>query len=145
MFEQLLIGSVLIFTSLAGGAILWWQLTEVLERIEPWLRRPPYRFKSLVVILFVVVTTMAMMTFGVWLWAIVFKYMNVFSTLEEAVYYSLLAYTTLGLGEVFVPLEYRLLVGMTGGNGFLLFGLLTAMLTDTLRYVRQIQHDQTNL
>ncbi len=89
----------------------------------------------------VVLATMAMMTFGVWLWAIVFQQMAVFASLEEAVYYALVAYSTLGLGDVKMPEEQRLLGGMTAANGFLMFGLMTAMLTDTLRHVRRVQRD----
>ena len=89
----------------------------------------------------VVLSTMSMMTLGVWLWAIVFEQMSVFSSMEEAVYYSLVAYTTLGLGDVVVPQEQRLLGGMTGANGFLMFGLMTAMLTDTLRHIRRVQRN----
>ena len=114
---------------------------EVLLWMEPWLRRPPYPAKSLVVISMVALSTMSMMTLGVWLWAIVFKQMSVFSSIEEAVYYSLVAYTTLGLGDVVVPQEQRLLGGMTGANGFLMFGIMTAMVTDTLRHVRRVQHN----
>ncbi|NNE54127.1 MAG: two pore domain potassium channel family protein [Sulfitobacter sp.] len=120
---------------------MWWFLNELILWIEPWLRRPPYPVKSFVVIMMVVLSTMCMMTFGVWLWALVFKQMSVFGTLEEAVYYSLVAYTTLGLGDVVVPQEQRLLGGMTGANGFLMFGLMTAMLTDTLRHVRRVQRN----
>ena len=108
--------------------------------MEPWLQRPPHPIKSFVVILMVVLATMAMMTLGVWLWAIVFEQMSVFTSFEEAIYYSLVAYTTLGLGDVTMPKEQRLLGGMTGANGFLMFGLMTAMLTDTLRHVRRVQH-----
>lgn len=141
MFEQLLLGSAITLASLVGGATMWWVLNEVLLWMEPWLRRPPHPAKSLVVILMVVLSTMAMMTFGVWLWAIVFYQMLVFSSIEEAVYYSLVAYTTLGIGDVLVPQEQRLLGGMTAANGFLMFGIMTAMVTDTLRHVRRIQHN----
>ncbi len=140
MLQQLLLGSLVTLLSLVGGAVLWWALNGILEKMEPWIRRPPHAAKSLIIILMVVVSTMAMMTFGVWLWAIVFLMSEVFSTLEEAVYYSLVAYTTLGLGDVTIPIERRLLGGMTGANGFLMFGLMTAMLTDTLRHVRRVQH-----
>ncbi len=139
MLDQLFMGSCITLVSLVGGATLWWGLNEILDWMEPWLQRPPNLVKSLVVILMVVVSTMSMMTLGVWLWAIVFVKISVFPTLEEAVYYSLVAYTTLGLGDVVVPVEKRLLGGMTGANGFLMFGLMTAMLTDTLRHVRRMQ------
>ena len=141
MAHQLFLGSVITLVSLLGGAVLWWALNNGLERMEPWIRRPPHRAKSLVVVLMVVVSTMLMTTLGVWLWAIVFVANGVFSTLEEAVYFALVAYTTLGLGDVIIPVEQRLLGGMTGANGFLMFGLMTAMLTDTLRHVRRVQHN----
>ncbi|MEL7256270.1 MAG: ion channel [Pseudomonadota bacterium] len=139
MIDQLLLGSFITLVSLVGGAILWWLLNETLEFMEPWLQRPPLPLKSLVVILMVVLATMAMMTLGVWLWAVVFLQMSIFASLEEAVYYSLVAYTTLGLGDVSMPKDKRLLGGMTAANGFLMFGLMTAMLTDTLRHVRRVQ------
>ncbi len=141
MFDQLLLGSAITLISLIGGAMMWWILNEVILWMEPWLRRPPHPAKSLVVVLMVVLSTMAMMTFGVWLWAIVFKQMSVFGSIEEAVYYSLAAYTTLGIGDVVVPQEQRLLGGMTAANGFLMFGIMTAMVTDTLRHVRRVQHN----
>ena len=136
---QLLFGSLVTLVSLIGGALLWWSLNNALEQLEDWIRRPPHTLKSLAVILIAVVSTMVMMTFGVWLWAIVLMFTEVFGTLEEAVYYSLVAYTTLGLGDVSIPVERRLLGGMTGANGFLMFGLMTAMLTDTLRHLRRGQ------
>lgn len=139
MVGQLLLGSIITLVSLLAGASMWWILNEWLARVEPWLRRPPLKWKSSFVILIVVLSAMATMTFGVWLWALMFRQMAVFPTLEEAVYYSLVAYTTLGLGDVVVPQKQRLLGGMTGANGFLMFGLLTAMLTDTLRHIRRVQ------
>ena len=62
--------------------------------------------------------------------------------MEEATYFSLVAYTTLGLSETNVmPKEWRLLGGITGANGFLMFGLMTAILTDSLRHIRRVQHN----
>lgn len=141
MLNQLLLGSAITLISLTGAALVWWVLNEALLWMEPWLRRPPKPAKSLIVILMAVIATMTMMTLGVWLWAVIFTQMLVFDSLEEAVYYSLVAYTTLGLGDVVVPQEQRLLGGMTAANGFLMFGLMTAMLTDTLRHIRRVQHN----
>ncbi|KUJ77068.1 ion channel [Ruegeria profundi] len=140
MISQLLLGSVITLLSIMTGAIMWGVLNEVLEKMEPWLRHSNNRFMSFVVVLImVVVCIMSVTTFGVWLWALVFLQMSVFSTLEEAVYYSLVAYTTLGIGDVVVPQHQRLLGGMTGANGFFMFGLMTAMLTDIFRHVGRMQ------
>ena len=141
MISQLLLGSAITLISLTGAALVWWVLNEALLWVEPWLQRPPKPVKSLIVIIMAVIATMIMMTSGVWLWALVFAQMQVFNDLEEAVYYSLVAYTTLGLGDITVPKDQRLLGGMTGANGFLMFGLMTAMLTDTLRHIRRVQHN----
>ena len=141
VLEQLLLGAVVTLISLAGGVSMWVILNELLLILEPWLRRPPHLWKSFIVILMVAVVTMCMTAFGVWLWAMVFEKMSVFGDFEEAVYYSLVAYTTLGLGDIVVPRDQRLLGGMTGATGFLMFGVMTAMLTDTLRHVRRVQRD----
>ncbi|MEM6382255.1 MAG: ion channel [Pseudomonadota bacterium] len=140
MVSQLTFGTFITLVSLLSGAVLWWGFSNALDRIQPWFVRPPYARKSLLVIMLVIICTMLMMTLGVWLWAIAFQAIDVFATLEEAVFFSLVAYTTLGLGDVHIPLEHRLLGGMAGANGFLMFGLMTAMLTDTLRHVRRVQH-----
>ncbi len=141
MLEQFFLGSIVTLVSLSGGSMMWWGLNEMFLRMESWLRRPPHPAKLVCVILLVVVAIMGIVTFGVWLWAIVFHVLGVFSTMEEAVYYSLVAYTTLGFGDDLMPTSERLLGGMTGANGFLMFGLMTAMITDTLRHARRIQHN----
>lgn len=141
MFDQIFLGSAITLISLLLGALLWFALNEVLETHEEWLRGPPKAPRMFLIIGGVVLGTMLMMTMGVWIWAGLFYWLSIFPTLEEAFYYSLVAYTTLGLGDVVVPQEWRLLGGMTGANGFLMFGLMTAVLTDSLRHIRRVQHD----
>ena len=139
MFDQLFLGLVITLVSLTGGSVVWWALNEVIMKMESWLRRPPHTAKSFFVIFLVVLASMVIMMFGVWLWAAVFRAKDIFASMEEAVYYSLVAYTTLGFGDNLVPTSQRLLGGMTGANGFLMFGLMTAMITDTLRHTRRVQ------
>ena len=141
MTDHIALGSMLTLLSLFFGAVMWFTLNEILERREDWLRRPPRQGKMFLVIGLVVLCTMGMMTVGVWMWAAMFMWLDIFATLEEATYYSLVAYTTLGLGDVVVPFEWRLLGGMTGTNGFLMFGMMTAVLTDSLRHIRRVQHN----
>ena len=64
-----------------------------------------------------------------------------FATLEASVYFSLVAYTTLGFGDILLPNDWRLLSGMAAANGLLNFGLLTAILVETLRQIRLGQID----
>jgi hypothetical protein len=67
--------------------------------------------------------------------------LGIFETLEEAVYFALVSYTTLGFGDVLLEKEWRLLSGMAAANGLLNFGLLTALLVEALRHIRLGQMD----
>mgnify|MGYP003674721669 CR=1 FL=1 len=62
---------------------------------------------------------------------------------EESVYFGFVAFTTLGFGDILLPLQWRLLGGMAAANGLLNFGLLTAVIVETLRQVRRMQRDAT--
>jgi hypothetical protein len=80
-----------------------------------------------------------MVTAGVWMWAFTLRALGVFITMEASVYFSLVAYTTLGFGDILLPQDWRLLAGMAAANGLLNMGLLTAMLVEILRHVRMGQ------
>ena len=80
-----------------------------------------------------------MMISSVLLWAVSLFWLNIFSTLEEAVYFALVAFTTLGFGDILLPQDWRLLGGMSAANGLLMFGLLTAILVEILRDTRARQ------
>lgn len=80
-----------------------------------------------------------MMISSVLLWAVSLFLLNIFSTLEEAVYFALVAFTTLGFGDILLPQDWRLLGGMSAANGLLMFGLLTAILVEILRDTRARQ------
>ena len=72
-------------------------------------------------------------------WAIALRLLGIFETFESSMYFSLVAFTTLGFGDILLPQEWRLLGGMAAANGLLLFGLLTAILVETLRLARREQ------
>lgn len=120
-----------LFAGLAAGVMEWAFL-----RTHGWLLRKPYRPKLLLVLVLMALWAMAVVTVGVWFWALCYLLLGVFHTMEAAVYFSLVSYTTLGYGDVILPQEWRILGGMTGAGGFLNFGLLAAMLVEALRQVR---------
>ncbi|MFN3144581.1 MAG: ion channel [Paracoccaceae bacterium] len=61
--------------------------------------------------------------------------------MEASVYFSIVAFTTLGFGDILLPQDWRLLAGLTAVNGLLMFGFLTAMLVEVLRRVRNTQSE----
>ncbi|NNE86955.1 MAG: two pore domain potassium channel family protein [Silicimonas sp.] len=142
MLTQLTIGSALTLTSFLIATLSWWVLELALVRIHGWSTKPPHGPKLMAVLTMALIWTLFMMTAAVWLWAIALYALNVFVEFEASVYFALVAFTTLGFGDILLPQEWRLLGGMAAANGLLMFGLLTAILVETLRETRLRQRGQ---
>jgi voltage-gated potassium channel Kch len=136
MIGQIALGTGLLLTSILIAAASAWVMELAFERGHRWLMREPHRPKLFLMIAAVSVWILAVITAGVWLWATAFLVIGVFPTFEEAMYFALVTFTTLGFGDVLLPMEWRLLAGMAAANGLLNFGLLTALLVEALRHVR---------
>ena len=136
MLIQIALGSALVLISIliAGGS--YWVMELVLHRLHPWLARRPHRPKLVLVLSMTAIWVLAQMTAGVWIWALALRGLGIVQTLEEAVYFALVAFTTLGLGDVLLPVDWRLLAGMAATNGLLNIGLTTALMLDSLRSIR---------
>jgi voltage-gated potassium channel Kch len=145
MLTQITIGSGLTLASFLIATLSWWVLEVILVRLHDWSTKPPHGLKLMVVLTTALIWTLFMMTAAVWLWAIALYLLDVFVEFEASVYFALVAFTTLGFGDILLPQEWRLLGGMAAANGLLMFGLLTAILVETLREtrLRQRGHGQS--
>lgn len=139
MFIQIAIGSGLLLLSIliAGGS--FWIMEWALLRDRAWLARPPHRPKLILVLIVAAIWILAQVTAGVWMWAFAMMALGIFDTLELSVYFALVAFTTLGFGDILLPDEWRLLSGMAAVNGLLNFGLVSAILVEALRQIRTHQ------
>ncbi len=140
MLVQLLLGSALIGLTAFVAAMSWWGLEVVLARSHKWLVRPSHGIKLILALSLAMLWTIVMMTASVWIWAVALWMLHIFDSFETSVYFSLVAFTTLGFGDILLPVEWRLLSGLAAANGLLVFGLLTAMLVETLTQIRLRQH-----
>jgi len=136
MLVQIAVGTGLLLTNIVIAAMAALVLEVAFQRGHRWLLREPHRPKLVVVVAGVSLWLLGVVTSGVWIWAAAFVGVGAFATLEEAVYFAVVVYTTLGLGDVLLPKEWRLLAGMAAANGFLNFGLLTALFIESLRTIR---------
>lgn len=127
---------MLLLITIGVAGISFWLMETTTIRMHSWLLRPPHRPKLMIVLCLSAVWILAQMTVGVWLWAGAFLWLGVFNTLEAAVYFSLVAFTTLGFGDVLLPQEWRLLSGMAAANGLLNIGIVTAFLVEGVQQVR---------
>lgn len=136
MFIQLAIGTLLLVASVMVAGISFWFFEWRLTVAAPWLTRSPHRAKLMLVLCATAIWVLLQMTVAVWMWALTFLVLEIFGTLEEAVYFALVAFTTLGFGDILLPVEWRLLGGMAALNGLLNIGLMTAAMVETLRQLR---------
>lgn len=141
MFIQIFVGTGLIVLSVMVSALGFLVFELGLERAHGWLIREPHHPKLAIVLAGAVIGVLWMITAGVWIWAIAFRLAGLFLHMEEALYFSLVAFTTLGFGDLLLPPEWRLLGGMCATNGLLNIGMMTALLMEVLRHVRRNQKE----
>ncbi|ATR82349.1 two pore domain potassium channel family protein [Pseudomonas sp. FFUP_PS_473] len=79
---------------------------------------------------------MSLMLFGNFiqmaLWAVLYLLLGEFTDFSTAVYFSGVTFSTVGYGDVVLSEHWRLLSPLEAGNGILMFGVSTAMMTATL-------------
>ena len=63
----------------------------------------------------------------VWSWAVLYVFLGAFQSIETAVYFSTVTFTTLGFGDIVLEDEWRLLSAFEAANGLLMFGWSTAL------------------
>lgn len=136
MLGQIAFGSGLMLGSIAFAGLWIWLLEWAYARWEGWLLRAPHRPKLMLVVMVSSLSVLAMVTMSVWLWAVAFHLLRIFASFEEAMYFTLVTFTTLGYGDVLMPPEWRILGGLAAANGLLSFGLTTALMVESLRHVR---------
>lgn len=71
-------------------------------------------------------------TIEVWFWAWMLMSVDVIVGIEDAVYFALVTYTTVGYGDIVLPEGYRIFGVFAGVTGLLSFGFSTAFLASLL-------------
>ena len=141
MLTQIAIGTVLLIVNITLSAIAAMALEVLFQKTHPWMMREPHRPKLVLLVAGVSLWLLGVITLGVWIWALAYFWLGAFPTLEQSVYFSIVAYTTLGLGDLVLPQDWRILSGMEAANGFINFGLLCALFIEALRQIRLNQFE----
>jgi Ion channel len=61
------------------------------------------------------------------IWAITYLALDAIQTLEQALYFSIVTFTTLGFGDITLSESWRLLASLEAANGIIIFGWSTAI------------------
>jgi voltage-gated potassium channel len=79
------------------------------------------------------------------LWALLFMVIPArggLDSLREALYFSMVTFTTLGYGDITLNADWRLLAGVEGMVGIVVFGLTTAMLFAVIQKSWDVSHSK---
>lgn len=135
MLLQLFIGSIVVTLSIIIEVIF---IFIAVQRMSKLGETKVFSSNLLAMMFYLIgITLWLLLAFSIvtWLWAFTLFGLGSFSSLEEALYFSMVAFTSLGFGDLILGENWRLLSGMIAANGLLLFGLNTAVLVETLRQV----------
>jgi len=112
-----------------------------LWRMSDWLGKGMGIAKLFLVLNGVTLWMLAALFGAVWIWSLVLILLGAFDTLEESLYFTAVAFTTLGFGDITLGKEWRLLSGAIAANGLILFSLSTAFLFDVFRRLHEARED----
>ena len=97
--------------------------------------RAEVRHRHVYVVSGVVIIMFCVSLFEVLLWAIPYLASGSLQGFEEAVYFSMVTYTTLGSGDVVLSERWRLLASFEAANGIIMFGWPTAIIMAVIKKV----------
>ena len=142
MLVQLSIGAGLIVIGILGHAaaleLIAWRVFVVVDA-HP-IPLPARTRMSLLV--FAALATFLSHIIQIWIWAMFYLAAGEFDSMEPALYFSTVAFTTLGLGDIIISYQWRLLASFEAAAGLFLFGLSTAFLFEILRVIWQREQNQ---
>jgi voltage-gated potassium channel Kch len=90
--------------------------------LRAWLRKTRIYWVVTTILVMFVVTLLEALA-----WASVYLAFGALKGLEQALYFSLVTFTTLGYGEIVLDERWRLLASFEAANGIIMFGWSTAI------------------
>ncbi len=72
-------------------------------------------------------------TLEIWSWALLYLWLEQFVSMERALYFSTVTFTTLGYGDIILDERWQLLSSFEAANGIILFGVSTAFVFAVMR------------
>ncbi|NKB51419.1 MAG: two pore domain potassium channel family protein [Rhizobiaceae bacterium] len=125
---QILLGSIVLGICSMLHIVLLVAAIKLLRRMAPHDRAS----RSLLHVIKLLVLGFGIVLFAhtlqVWIWALSFIALGTLPNISDAIYFSLVTYTTVGYGDVTVGGGFRVFGAMAAVTGLLNFGLSTAFL-----------------
>lgn len=129
---QLLIGIILICITVVIHAVALDFLIRRIDSSRNSMKLILKRHWKIPLLVFAVLGTFSAHIVQIWLWAIFYIYIGEMQSLEEALYFSTSAFTTVGFGDIYLDENWRLVSSFQSANGFILFGWSTAFIFEVM-------------
>jgi len=71
------------------------------------------------------------------IWAFCYLYLGALQSFEEALYFSIVTFSTLGFGDIILEQEWRFLSALEAANGIIMFGWSTAIVMAAVQKLYQ--------
>lgn len=141
MLINILIGAFLIIITIVIHAwAMMFALRGIHKDVKGWrlrlMQTRLYWVASIVLVMFLA------SLLEVLAWAVAYQVLNALKDFEEAVYFSMVTYTTLGYGDILLDQQWRLLGSFEAANGIIIFGWSTAVVMAIVHHV-YIQKGET--
>ena len=135
------IGMIILTVGIHTVGAAWW-LSSLGKRIvkRHHLNQPTRLFRSILSTACVLILLHVLEAF---LWALLFMVLPARGGLDsfrEALYFSMVTFTTLGYGDITLNADWRLLAGVEGMVGIVVFGLTTALLFAVIQKSWHVSH-----
>jgi hypothetical protein len=98
-----------------------------LRNLSPW--KHIYWLSGIILIMFLVSLLEVMA------WALTYLVLNAIQGVEQAVYFSMVTFTTLGYGDITLNESWRLLGSFQAANGIIMFGWTTAIVVAAVQQI----------
>jgi hypothetical protein len=116
-------------------------LTSLMSGAHTRLRPHEATWRQAGMILLVVFGIFALHTVQVWCYAVLYRLLGEFTTFEQALYFSTVSFSTLGLGDLTLSVNWRVLGAIEAMNGLVLIAWSTAFLMSVTTRLRLLEHE----
>ena len=134
MLVQIALGAgMIVITTLIQGVFTMSGIERLREHVDHHPSRSllPSTLKLSVFVMWLFLATVL----EVWVWALLYVVLGAIESLEKAVYFSTVTFTTLGFGDITLEERWRLLSSFEAANGLLMFGWSTALVFVAVQWV----------
>ena len=132
MFIQLLLGAFIITLTIIVQVIILGVLDSFYVHVKVHLAKGRGTIQKMIVVSTSVLWLVLGITINTWIWAFALYLTGEFKGLEEALYFAIASFTTLGYGDVLLNQDWRIFGALSAVNGLIVFGLNTAFLVELM-------------